>query len=586
MDVVGICENGHAAVVRQEIHCGLLLSDLVRAGVCPHFVELYQIFQHATDAPAHCWGSEDERAPLGPTPPARLLEEAARGDGRSGDGRSGDGRSGGNTARGPRARARRGRRASKDKRQNHRAPRPDDEGVWQFLRMELCDGSDLEEHLRGRSDGQMPVRHVPGVLLQMVASIYVARVRFSMRHYDVKLLNFFLRSATSCLADARGHSPSARTAPAPAAPTAPDAPTGPDVHIVYRIEGASGPLFRVPARGAAAGFVVKLADYGTADMDESKIGAPIEHAHFTTLENAPPEFLLLGRGAKQGFAADAWALGLCAVHLLTGHAPYEEILSDVRCPDGAFKRALLSAWSEKDPHFGVVWEGVGGEEDALETLADTLWRFLVLLAPGRAGRSDRAGPGRSHDGGFHGRGDFRAEAWREAGSTPSRDASHKTRRKRCGGGRASSRNAHGKGPGRLLDAVRRLVSPSCRSAEAKRLRREQERWSLFFGDEAVMVEARRRMDALPGGGAAARRWLDGLLSFSPLGRATMRSALEGELFRPFRCAGGEPQSGDRGSHAAGGATAQGTLECIVGSIEGLGPDAPLSAVGIDALPDM
>ena len=58
------------------------------------------------------------------------------------------------------------------------------------------------------------------------------------------------------------------------------------------------------------GWVVKLADYGTADTDRSCIGAALEDRHVTTWENVLPDLLLYGDGARQGFEADVHALGL------------------------------------------------------------------------------------------------------------------------------------------------------------------------------------------------------------------------------------------------------------------------------------
>ena len=53
---------------------------------------------------------------------------------------------------------------------------------------------------------------------------------------------------------------------------------------------------------------------------------------FTTLENTPPDFLLLGTMARQDYSADMFGLGLCWLHLLTGRAPYEELMDSLQCP--------------------------------------------------------------------------------------------------------------------------------------------------------------------------------------------------------------------------------------------------------------
>jgi hypothetical protein len=42
--------------------------------------------------------------------------------------------------------------------------------------------------------------------------------------------------------------------------------------------------------------------------------------------------MIHGDDAQQGHGQDNFGLGLCMLHLFTGHAPYEEILEDDFCP--------------------------------------------------------------------------------------------------------------------------------------------------------------------------------------------------------------------------------------------------------------
>lgn len=44
---------------------------------------------------------------------------------------------------------------------------------------------------------------------------------------------------------------------------------------------------------------VKLADFGTADVDPLTVGTAVEAGHFTTLENTPMEQLCCGSDARQ-----------------------------------------------------------------------------------------------------------------------------------------------------------------------------------------------------------------------------------------------------------------------------------------------
>ena len=51
--------------------------------------------------------------------------------------------------------------------------------------------------------------------------------------------------------------------------------------------------------GVRASIQVKLADFGTADVNPMTIGAPVGEGHFTTLENTPMEQLCCGSEARQ-----------------------------------------------------------------------------------------------------------------------------------------------------------------------------------------------------------------------------------------------------------------------------------------------
>jgi serine/threonine protein kinase len=134
-------------------------------------------------------------------------------------------------------------------------------------------------------------------------------------------------------------------------------------------------------------FIVKLADFGTANLMDSN-GVPVTIANFTTLENIPPEFMILGDAAKQGHTQDSFALGLCMFHLFTGQGPYEEILENVKCPK-ILKRKLTRIWMKSPEGFEVIRSVILGDlcedEDGNfdgevdETLFDTLYRYLVLF---------------------------------------------------------------------------------------------------------------------------------------------------------------------------------------------------------------
>jgi hypothetical protein len=90
--------------------------------------------------------------------------------------------------------------------------------------------------------------------------------------------------------------------------------------------------------------------------------------------------MLLGSNATQGYEADAWALGLCWLHLLAVDAPYEEIMEEIKCPISLF-RELCKIWccpNDKKSSYYVLWQGALEYAPNVRTLADTLWRQLVM----------------------------------------------------------------------------------------------------------------------------------------------------------------------------------------------------------------
>ena len=106
--------------------------------------------------------------------------------------------------------------------------------------------------------------------------------------------------------------------------------------------------------------------------------------NFTTLENTPADFLLLGEDAGQGYGHDEWGLGLCLWHLSTGSCPYEEIMESVTCPLG-LRVKLNEVWEDGGRgEFGVVRSLINAEvyeegDKKDYTLHDTLYRYAVMF---------------------------------------------------------------------------------------------------------------------------------------------------------------------------------------------------------------
>jgi hypothetical protein len=226
--------------------------------------------------------------------------------------------------------------------------------------MELCRHGDAEEYLKRLPNEVMPPDEARASLFQIAFGLHVAADRYSLKHYDMKLLNIFLQDAI------------------------PGRTSKPYDDIVLRYGlGAHVFALRVPAERA---LIAKLADYGTANVQTWSSGLPVTIGQFTTLENTPPDYLLLGDAATQGHGHDNFGLGLCMLHLFTGHKPYEEILEDVQCPP-ALKKKLRQIWQE-DEYSGynvvrqIIMADVDEEEDEGEPdeiLYHTLYRYLVLF---------------------------------------------------------------------------------------------------------------------------------------------------------------------------------------------------------------
>jgi hypothetical protein len=351
------------------------------------------------------------------------------------------------------------------------APKPKKSGVFQYIRMELCAHGDLEDFTKAQTGGLVALAEVPAVVFQMVFSLWVGRQEFHLRHYDVKLLNFFV---TTLAAQGR---PQPGQQPAAAA-------------LRY---GLGNRVFRLPTA-----LVIKLADYGTADVDPLTLDRPLSAAQFTTLENTDIDWLLHGSAAQQAFSADTFALGLAVAHLFTGGGPYEELLEEVTCP-AALRAELLRLWQggaraqqqQCQCQYQPVAAIIDGIDGADATLADTLYRFLVLFWGEGPRSAFRLGPRGSP-----------VSALLHQMCLPL--------------------------PGPVPDDVAdghpdAAVCEQTRSGFAA----HREGFSLRRGAHPRLRGARERLAQVPG----AEELLDGLLAFDPGSRPTMLEALQSPAFK-------------------------------------------------------
>uniref|UniRef100_A0AAV1T553 Protein kinase domain-containing protein n=1 Tax=Peronospora matthiolae TaxID=2874970 RepID=A0AAV1T553_9STRA len=324
MDISALEDIGNQSVIRQEVAHSVLLSHATEDGICPNFLRVYDVFLAPDQPRPDLWGNRAHRKPV------KLLAEAHANPG-----------------------------AEVCEKDVPVCPSNESERLFQYIRMEFCDGGDLENFVGLQKDKALPVACVAvPFFFQMVYSMYCARERFSLRHCDIKLLNFFLKD----IGCTNRHKDS-----------------GSDVTLHYLLEDMCFVL-RMPA---SFSYWVKLADYGAADSNPENLGKPVTIDQFTTLENSPIEHLLEGDAAEQSYAADTFCLGLCMLHLFTGSGPYEELMEDVRCPTELLK-GLTSIWmsSRKNSGFSVIKKVARGDD--VDTLCHTLYRFIVLFGlPGQ-----------------------------------------------------------------------------------------------------------------------------------------------------------------------------------------------------------
>ncbi|KAE8889031.1 hypothetical protein PF005_g18459 [Phytophthora fragariae] len=319
MDISAIENTGNQGVIRQEVAHSVLLSNATEHGICPNFLRIYDVFLAEEQPRQERWGSKTHRKPV---------ELLADGSAYSA--------------------------ASNNQQKATSLTSKQSDCLFQYIRMEFCDGGDLEDFIGLQKDKILPLESVAvPFFFQMVFGLFCAREKFNLRHGDIKLLNFFLKDIGRA---------NLRKEP------------GADVVLHYLLEDSCFVL-QMPA---SFSYWVKLADYGAADSNLENVGKPVTIYQFATLENSPIEFLLEGNIAEQSFAADTFSLGLCLLHLFTGSAPYEEILENVLCPVDLLKD-LKSIWMSprKNSEFSVIKNVARGDDE--NTLCHTLYRFIVLF---------------------------------------------------------------------------------------------------------------------------------------------------------------------------------------------------------------
>lgn len=208
MDIEDLIERGVEESISRELEISMVTSSLVSLNVSPNFIQLYSVFTSKYPPSANIWTSENGGGGISVTP--RKISSVLE----------------------------------KDTKQIKK-------GNFQYIRMELCNGGDLEEVVRTRS--VLSSDEICNFFFQMCFSLYACRERLSMRHYDIKLLNFFCSSSSSLFFG--------------------DSSIQPDRMRI----GFGDHIFSLPLSEATQGQtdVVKLADFGTSAIGSRSLGCPI-----------------------------------------------------------------------------------------------------------------------------------------------------------------------------------------------------------------------------------------------------------------------------------------------------------------------
>lgn len=508
MDVQKMSEDGAGLVVQQELRVSFLVSSLVRRGLCPNFVETFEVFGADFGPSPELWGSAASKSPHGHAPPpySPLQSEASTtapavtpGGGSTGVLRAHHAAAVKALHQWAGGGVERVRAGASHPKQRHL-----------YIRMELCTQGDVEHFICAQPGHMLNDDAVVAFAFQIIFALYVGQREFSLRHYDLKLLNVFLKEAPP----GGSHSSSSSLGG--------ELSSEFNSRVICDVPGQAFRFTLPSASGLASrGLCAKLGDFGTADVSLSTLGAPVGLEQFTTLENTPIEQLLLGTGATQAYAADTWALGLCLLHLSTGHAPYEELMVAVACPD-ALREALDAVWADPAlaPRYGVVAAAAGldlgrvrtGRAPRLllnRTFADTLYRYLVLCGLPARGLVDAISDWAHNP--------VLRACFQCLRCTAELPASLQHLR---------SSNSGGTG---LYKPVKGPTKAMAHKMEAE-FEEHRSQWAINHGVAPVMALARQRLTAT--GGLSL---LQSMLTFVPHERPSMLEALKSPFFESLRC---------------------------------------------------
>ena len=221
MDIDDLRERDMVLAVTQEIQISLLCSSMVTLAICPNLVEVYSLFQANYNVPTQFWKDKKPGPGLHRHPHRENLSL---------------------------------REGSLEK------------GSFQYIRSEFCSGGDAEDCLRSIG-GPPELDVVKSMLFQMCFSLYACREKLCLRHFDIKLLNFFVTTPDSLHTTTATPTATSTSAHSTAKQAAIPAVTNLQIGLgqeVYNLPMLAGSL-----------SLIKLADFGTSAVGSNGLGDAI-----------------------------------------------------------------------------------------------------------------------------------------------------------------------------------------------------------------------------------------------------------------------------------------------------------------------
>ena len=221
MDVNKLVDDGMDCAIRHELEISMLCSSLVTLNICPNLVSIYSMFQSEYPAPESLWRSGD------------VLGDSGSG---SGSGRAAV--------------------VAKSVSLPSKYMMNRSKGRYQFCCMEFCSGGDIEGMIR--KEKLLETSVVRSFLFQMCFALYSCREKLSLRHFDIKLLNFLVTRGSSVMAQPLKNSSVGGI----------DGDVPMELHV-----GFGRHVYNLPLTATANEHsLVKLADFGTSIIGEKCLG--------------------------------------------------------------------------------------------------------------------------------------------------------------------------------------------------------------------------------------------------------------------------------------------------------------------------